>query len=184
MCVCVCVCVYLTVSSVNQQVPLPVELLEHCRVISEGTQGWVWDYFIADLRSEYLDCRKDGVLPATVPIVQKVEVDGQVLDSPMHFDTAYYEDLHKKTLQCMQESIESLTVSDEDKTQVIKSIDLWNTLDYDKSGQGLSSMRDCMGKVTIADSSRCACGVLDSDSWPLPVFYVKKDEPTHRCVCV
>ena len=82
----------------GEQVTIPPELESRCRIVAKGTSGWVWDPFLADLRHEYIDCSIDGTLPSTIPILQQVVVEGQMLESPLHFDTAFYSDLHKKTL--------------------------------------------------------------------------------------
>ena len=104
-------------------IPVPPELLAECKVVKEGSDGWMWDPFLASLHHEYLDCAgSDGQVLEAIPIAQQVVVEGQVLISAMHFITEYYLDLHKHTLECMQESLESLPID---------SIDQWPTLTSD-----------------------------------------------------
>ncbi len=95
----------------SADIPFPNELLKACRLVKEGSQGWTWDPFLASLRDEYLDCaRISGKVPKSIPIAQKVTVEGQELISSMHFITEYYEDLHKHTIECMRESLKSLPI--------------------------------------------------------------------------
>lgn len=122
VCVFVHVCAYARILLLAD-VPVPPELLAECKLVKEGSDGWMWDPFLASLRHEYLDCAgSDGQVLEAIPIAQQVVVEGQVLISAMHFITEYYLDLHKHTLECMQESLESLPID---------SIDQWPTLTSD-----------------------------------------------------
>ena len=70
---------------------VPPELLASCKMVNEGSDGWMWDPFLADLRHEYVDCvGSDGHVPEIIPITQKVVVEGQELLSSMHFITFLY----------------------------------------------------------------------------------------------
>ena len=58
----------------GEKVPIPPELISSCTLVKEGKRGWMWDPFLASMRHEYLDCRKQGDRrpPPNIPINQKV----------------------------------------------------------------------------------------------------------------
>ena len=87
---------------------IPPELLSRCKIVSEGTTGYIWDPFLANVRHEYLDCTVEGAMPRTVAFLQSVEISGQILQSPLHFDTRYYVDLHENTVTCMEQAIKGI----------------------------------------------------------------------------
>jgi len=47
-------------------------------------------------------------MPRTVAFLQSVDISGQILLSPLHFDTRYYVDLHEHTLVCMEQAIKGI----------------------------------------------------------------------------
>ena len=110
---------------------------ERCDLIVQGDRGWVWDPFLADLRSEYLDCGETE----RIPFKQKLRMKGQDFDSPMHFDPTYYADLHDKTRKCMEATRRNIPVSATDPTPLLSSISEWPLLDYDQQANALAEMR-------------------------------------------
>ena len=145
----------------GEQVTIPPELMSKCRIVAKGAAGWVWDPFLGDVRHEYLDCSADGSMPRKIPLLQKVVIQGQISESPLHFDTAFYSDLHKNTLECMEEALAG--VKNEDGSQVIDSLDLWHTLGYEDDALARLLLGNCMSKRYSASlhPSTCAfiCGV-------------------------
>ena len=134
VCVFVHVCAYARILLLAD-VPVPPELLAECKLVKEGSDGWMWDPFLASLRHEYLDCAgSDGQVLEAIPIAQQVVVEGQVLISAMHFITEYYLEI-------------TLTLSFMYSFSIIQSLRL---------------MRQCMDGRVISDSMRCACDVVSA----------------------
>ena len=60
-------------------------LLEHCSLVREQMDGWVWDPFLEEVRSEYLNCEKVGTgLPVNIPISQSIVLDPKLHNCKSH----------------------------------------------------------------------------------------------------
>jgi hypothetical protein len=135
-------------------------LLEHCSLVREQMDGWVWDPFLEEVRSEYLNCEKVGTgLPVNIPISQSIVLDPKLsttanrtitLKSPMHFAPKLYFHLHRITLSCMDAFIESDQNSNADEKITKRS--QWKALLHGTGGnsqrllaqRATEHMKQCM----------------------------------------
>lgn len=157
----------------NGNATFPANLTKVCERFVRKEQGWMYDYHKGSIVPEYWKCPDKKRLPFVSEYTTTWGFKGL---SEFHFEPAFYEKTHDRTLTCMSEALDGIGAESgiSNWTGVVNALPSVTEL--------VDGLRSCMaGGEPLEDMRKCACGLNEWERFAAGLFHEDAEEATHVC---